>query len=239
MNKTTEYIYHLMDQPTNVNNIETTNETNIETSIETSIETIIETSIETIIETSIETIIETSIETSIETGTEPIIKTSTEPIIEPIVKSIIEPTMKQTIEPTMKPIIQSTIEPIVKPIVEPIIQSTIEPIVKPIKKTKKSSTKYVHNSTLIGAHRRFNDVMYNKYDTPARNIIKKQLGDFVKDNPDIYGQDLIITSPTCKYKYLYICFLVSSMSLSVAVTAFLPLYHLLHNHVVSSTHLCH
>lgn len=69
----------------------------------------------------------------------------------------------------------------------------------PIKKTK-----YIYDNSLIGSHRRFNEQMYNKYDIPAREKIKQILGDFVNDNPDIYSQDLIINSTTCKYKYLEI-----------------------------------
>jgi hypothetical protein len=69
---------------------------------------------------------------------------------------------------------------------------------------KSNKPKYIKNNCLIGVHRRFNDKMFNKYDIPARNKIKEQLGNFVKDNRNIYGQDLIINSPTCKYKYLEI-----------------------------------
>lgn len=54
----------------------------------------------------------------------------------------------------------------------------------------------------IGKKSCFSEELFNKYDIPARDKIKKVLGDFVIDNPDKYGQDLIITDSTCKYKYL-------------------------------------
>jgi hypothetical protein len=54
-----------------------------------------------------------------------------------------------------------------------------------------------------GKIKKFDERLYNKYDVPAREIIKQKLGDEnVCDNPDIYAEDLLITSPTCKYKFL-------------------------------------
>jgi hypothetical protein len=64
--------------------------------------------------------------------------------------------------------------------------------------------KYYKDGELKGAHKRFNKVMFNRYDSPARDILKKQLGDFITDNPDVYGQDFLINSSDCKYKYLEI-----------------------------------
>lgn len=65
-------------------------------------------------------------------------------------------------------------------------------------------SKYYENSpfTTKGKHKVFNKVLYEIFDIPARNKIKNILGDFVIDNPDEKKQDLIITSDTCKYKYL-------------------------------------
>lgn len=56
---------------------------------------------------------------------------------------------------------------------------------------------------LIGKQKRFNPKLFEKYDVPARKIIKKALGNAVSDNPDIYQQDLIINSK-CRFKYLEI-----------------------------------
>ena len=55
---------------------------------------------------------------------------------------------------------------------------------------------------LKGRIKKFDINLYNKYDLPAREIIKQKLGDFVKDNPNIYEQDLILQDNECRYKYL-------------------------------------
>lgn len=55
---------------------------------------------------------------------------------------------------------------------------------------------------VVGKIKKFNKKLHDKYDIPARKIILSILGDFVKENPNIYKQDLIITSEDCKYKYL-------------------------------------
>lgn len=62
--------------------------------------------------------------------------------------------------------------------------------------------KYIFDNTLVGKHSAFNQELFNKYDIPARDKIKSVLADFVKDNPDIYQQDLVITDETYKYKYI-------------------------------------
>lgn len=69
---------------------------------------------------------------------------------------------------------------------------------------KPSLSKYVRNKNIKGKHKKFDYQLHYKYDVPARNKVKEVLGDFVKDNPDEYQQDMIITSPTCRYKYLEI-----------------------------------
>jgi hypothetical protein len=56
---------------------------------------------------------------------------------------------------------------------------------------------------MIGKIKKFNQKLYDKYDIPARQIIKEKIGeDNVKDNEDIYAEDMIITHPKCRYKYL-------------------------------------
>lgn len=62
--------------------------------------------------------------------------------------------------------------------------------------------KYIFDSSLHGKHSVFNQKLCDKYDIPARDIIKQKLGDFVSDNPNIYEQDLIITDNNSKYKYI-------------------------------------
>lgn len=48
----------------------------------------------------------------------------------------------------------------------------------------------------------FDEKLHEKYDIPARETIKKLLGDLVKDNDDIYGEDMIFTKENFPYKYL-------------------------------------
>lgn len=63
-------------------------------------------------------------------------------------------------------------------------------------------SKYIYDTNLKGRHSKFDQELYEKYDLPAREKIKKALGDYVIDNPDPYKQDLIITKKDCKYKYI-------------------------------------
>lgn len=64
------------------------------------------------------------------------------------------------------------------------------------------ASKYVKMEGTIGKTKRFSEKLLKKYDEPLRIKLKKILGDFIKDNDDIYAQDFIITDPECKYKYL-------------------------------------
>jgi hypothetical protein len=59
-----------------------------------------------------------------------------------------------------------------------------------------------NNNKFIGKIKKFNQKLYDKYDTPARAIVKEILGDNVEDNPDIYNEDMILKIDNCKYKYL-------------------------------------
>lgn len=63
-------------------------------------------------------------------------------------------------------------------------------------------SKYIYNTRLKGKHKAFSNKLCDKYDIPARDKIKEVLGDFVKDNPDTYKQDLVITDKNFKYKYI-------------------------------------
>lgn len=63
-------------------------------------------------------------------------------------------------------------------------------------------SKYIFDNTIQGKHKAFDQCMFDKYDAPAREIIKEALKEFVIDNPDQYKQDLIITDETYKYKYI-------------------------------------
>lgn len=55
---------------------------------------------------------------------------------------------------------------------------------------------------MTGKLKKFDEVLYNKYDIPARNKIKQKLGNFVDDNPDIYAEDMILNIENCEYKYI-------------------------------------
>jgi len=70
------------------------------------------------------------------------------------------------------------------------------------KKFNNSKAIFKNDQNLIGKRRIFSKYMHDKYDIPAREKIKKVLGDIICDNPDIYQQDMIIKSDMCKYKYL-------------------------------------
>jgi len=51
-------------------------------------------------------------------------------------------------------------------------------------------TKYIYDTRLVGKHSCFDQKLYEKYDLPARDIVKKALNEFV------------ITDPNYKYKYI-------------------------------------
>lgn len=57
--------------------------------------------------------------------------------------------------------------------------------------------------TYCGKIKKFDQSLCDKYDIPAREIVKKRLGEEnICDNPDIYAEDMIITNESCKYKFL-------------------------------------
>lgn len=55
---------------------------------------------------------------------------------------------------------------------------------------------------VIGKIKKFDPILYQKYDIPAREKVKSKLSPYVSDNPNIYEQDMILSIPNCKYKYL-------------------------------------
>jgi hypothetical protein len=58
------------------------------------------------------------------------------------------------------------------------------------------------NQSVEGKIKKFSNLLYEKYDIPARRKVKEKLNDYVKDNPNIYDEDMILDIPGCKYKYL-------------------------------------
>lgn len=53
-----------------------------------------------------------------------------------------------------------------------------------------------------GKHKHFDEKLFDKFDKPAREKIKTIFPEYVEDNPDPYGQDLILKIPECKYNFL-------------------------------------
>lgn len=63
-------------------------------------------------------------------------------------------------------------------------------------------SKWTKIKNIKGCVKKYSDTLMKKYDEPIRNKLKNILGNFIKDNPDIYQQDFIITNSKCRYKYL-------------------------------------
>lgn len=62
--------------------------------------------------------------------------------------------------------------------------------------------KYTKIFGVEGKVKKFNEDLSNKYDIKARDIIKKILGDAVCDNPNIYGEDMIVKCKDIIYKFI-------------------------------------
>ena len=54
----------------------------------------------------------------------------------------------------------------------------------------------------IGKKSKFSEKRHLKYDVPARRKVREIFGEYIKDNPDEYGPDMIINHPKCKYQFL-------------------------------------
>lgn len=63
-------------------------------------------------------------------------------------------------------------------------------------------SKFIYDPQTVGKHTIFNQQMSDMYDIPAREKVKTALGDFVIDNPVLNKQDMVITDPQCKYRFL-------------------------------------
>lgn len=55
---------------------------------------------------------------------------------------------------------------------------------------------------VVGKVKKFSKKLFEKYDLPARELVKEKLTTFVKDNPNIYEQDMILEIPGYKYRFL-------------------------------------
>lgn len=58
------------------------------------------------------------------------------------------------------------------------------------------------NIKRCGKIKKFDKELHEKYDIPARDKVKELLGDYICDNPDTYGEDMILNIPESNYKYL-------------------------------------
>jgi hypothetical protein len=67
---------------------------------------------------------------------------------------------------------------------------------------KINKRKLVYDIRINQKRSKFSESLHEKYDIPARNRLLDVLKDFITEHPDKYKQDFIITSETCKYKYL-------------------------------------
>jgi hypothetical protein len=67
---------------------------------------------------------------------------------------------------------------------------------------KKKRRKLVYDPRINQKRSKFSEKLHDKYDIPARKKLLEVLGDFIKEHPNPYKQDFVITSDTSKYKYL-------------------------------------
>jgi hypothetical protein len=67
---------------------------------------------------------------------------------------------------------------------------------------KRARRTMVYDPRIKQKRMKFSEKMFQKYDIPAREKLLEVFGDFIIENPNPYKQDFIITSKTCKYKYL-------------------------------------
>lgn len=72
----------------------------------------------------------------------------------------------------------------------------------PMKKPKTKKVEYINIAGVNGKVKKFDEKLHSKYDIEARNVLKKTLGDSIKDNDDIYGEDMIFTEKNFPFKYL-------------------------------------
>ena len=72
-------------------------------------------------------------------------------------------------------------------------------------KPKYKKAKYIQLANINGKTKRFNQEIFDKYDTPARKIIIDLLGEKnVGDNPDKYGEDLVVIAKSIPFKFIEI-----------------------------------
>jgi hypothetical protein len=67
--------------------------------------------------------------------------------------------------------------------------------------------KYTEIFGVKGKVKTFDEGLSNKFDVKAREVVKQVFGELVCDNPDIYGEDMIVKCSEVPYKYfeLQVC----------------------------------
>ncbi len=70
----------------------------------------------------------------------------------------------------------------------------------PLKPKKKQKLTQQYN--IVGKTRAFDQNLFEKYDTIAREFVKNKLGEFVMDNPNMYGEDMLFICDALPYKYI-------------------------------------
>lgn len=71
-----------------------------------------------------------------------------------------------------------------------------------ISKIKKNKDKLISLPGTHGKVKKFNKKLHDKYDITARQIVKNMLGAAIKDNDDVYGEDMIFTIEDFPFRYL-------------------------------------
>lgn len=66
----------------------------------------------------------------------------------------------------------------------------------------KTKQKFKNNNGMTGKIKVFDQALCDKYDKKSRVIIKQILGDYVDDNPDKYGEDMIVISDEIPYGFI-------------------------------------
>jgi hypothetical protein len=62
--------------------------------------------------------------------------------------------------------------------------------------------KFTNRPNVNGLTSIFNQDLFDKYDKKARDIVKMMLPNNINDNPNIYGEDLILYGTKTPYKYI-------------------------------------
>ncbi len=75
-------------------------------------------------------------------------------------------------------------------------------IQKNVKKTNIRSPKFKNIIGMSGKIKIFDQDLSNKYDTKARDIIKKIMPESVIDNPNIYGEDMIVINKKIPFDFI-------------------------------------